>query len=756
MNRIIAFFILITFSLTAFSQKKLFEKALKNGPQSNGYYLIENKHNRKLDLDDLKKYAHENGYLLGSVYYKEIIRFGEYYNVISSLEFLPKSEYPSYIYRYISTDISLPNPPVSCSAYVYSLSSSSLKLTNKINWTGTIINGMANGHGVMVADYGQYLLFIKGQFSNGFPKGEISVTQYTIGRYYDKFQNSNLSKEVSVHVGDFNDGLAHIKANGKFGFVDNDGNLVITNDIDEIISEFNNGRATVVKNSEEMIINRNGTLIDYTDNQKRTFASTSYLDQATGFISSDAEKAFYMLGKSNKFGNSKAAFWLGKLFAERKDGKTDYQEAVKWYKKVAEINDMDALYELGRIYSNSNWNGRDESIAASYYMKAAELGHQQAKAELEKYFQNNVYTFNMKDVDFGTAYTVSVNTRNKTLTASKNGRAEFALEYYIYKIDNRRGRIGFSLAINGVADIEANSNQYFVISRDGVVVIKLPNGEEYPMMANDKQAFNLTFDFLAKALSKDNMQNRSFVVNGVSFTMMYVKGGTLNLGATREQSDDADPDEYPSHKVTVDSYMIGQTEVTQALWKAVMGNNPSFFTGESNRPVERVSWDDCQTFIRKLNSLTGQNFRLPTEAEWEFAARGGTKCNSFKYAGSNTIEEVGWYWQNSGNSFLYGTDDDWDWNEMMDNKCATHLVGKKKPNELGIYDMSGNVFEWCHDWWEEYSTNSLTNPNGPSYGSHHVAKGGCWSYDAGFCRVSNRNLYTPEHTGNNLGLRLAL
>ena len=757
MNRFLILIVLFTFSMTAFPQKKLFEKALKKGPQSNGYYLMKNTHNRKLDLNDLKKYAHEKGYILGNVYYKEIIRFGDYDDIISSLEFLPKSEYPSYIYSNISRDITLPNPSVSCSAYVYSLNNSSLKLTNNLNWSGTIIDGMANGHGVIVADYGQYILFVKGQFSNGFPIGELSVTRYNVGRYYEKFQSSNLSKDFMVHVGDFHDGLAHLKANDKYGFVDNDGNLVINNDIDEIISEFSNGRATVSKNNEEIIINRNGTLIDYTDNQKNTFASASYLEQAVGYISSDAEKAFYMLDKSNKFGNTKAVFWLGKLFAERKDGKKDYQEAVKWYKKALELNDTEALYELGRIYSNNNWNGHDEYIATSYYMKAAELGHQQAKAEVEKYFQNhNVYTFNMKDVDFGTDFNVSVNTRYKTLTASKNGREMFDCEYYIYKIDNRRGRIGFSLAINGVADIEANTNQYFVISRDGVVAIKLPNGEEYPLKANDKQSFSLIFDFLAKALSNDNMQNRSFVVNGVSFTMMYVKGGTLYLGATREQGDDADPDEYPGHKVTVDSYMIGQTEVTQALWKAVMGNNPSLFTGDSNRPVERVSWDDCQTFIRKLNSLTGQHFRLPTEAEWEFAARGGTKCNSYKYAGSNDLGNVGWYWQNSGNRFLPGTDDDWDWNEMIYNKCATHPVGKKNSNELGIYDMSGNVFEWCYDWWGEYSANSLTNPKGPSYGSHHVAKGGCWSFDAGFCRVSNRNLYPPDHIGNNLGFRLAL
>ena len=215
--------------------------------------------------------------------------------------------------------------------------------------------------------------------------------------------------------------------------------------------------------------------------------------------------------------------------------------------------------------------------------------------------------------------------------------------------------------------------------------------------------------------------------------MVYVEGGTFTMGATSEQGSDATNDEKPAHSVTLDGYYIGKYEVTQELWKAVMGSNPSNFKGD-NLPVENVSWNDVQEFLRKLNAMTGKRYRLPTEAEWEFAARGGNSSRGYKYSGSNSIGNVAWYDGNSG----------------------THAVGTKSPNELGIYDMSGNVWEWCQDWHDSYSNSSQRNPKGPNSGLFRVYRGGGWRYSARNCRVSNRADGTPDDRRDILGFRLAL
>ena len=230
-------------------------------------------------------------------------------------------------------------------------------------------------------------------------------------------------------------------------------------------------------------------------------------------------------------------------------------------------------------------------------------------------------------------------------------------------------------------------------------------------------------------------QKETITVGSVSFDMIRVDGGTFRMGATSEQGSDASDWEKPAHQETLSSYYIGETEVTQELWEAVMGSNPSTYKG-AKHPVERVSWNDCQDFIRKLNAKTGRQFRLPTEAEWEYAARGGNKSKGYKYSGSNEIDKVAWYGNNSG-----GT---------------THDVGRKSPNELGLYDMSGNAWEWCEDWYGAYSSSSQSDPKGPSSGSNRVCRGGSWFSLARDCRVSYRNFHSPGFTNFNLGLRLAL
>ena len=244
---------------------------------------------------------------------------------------------------------------------------------------------------------------------------------------------------------------------------------------------------------------------------------------------------------------------------------------------------------------------------------------------------------------------------------------------------------------------------------------------------------SVTFESETRTFETNNPN--TFTVNGISFEMVYVEGGTFDMGATTEQGSDAYDNEYPVHSVTLSDYYIGRCEVTQELWEAVMGSNPSYFKGAQN-PVESVSWNDCQNFIKKLNSLTGRTFRLPTEAEWEYAARGGNKSRHYKYSGSNNIFDVAWHDGNSGSK--------------------THAVGSKTANELGIYDMSGNVWEWCSDWYGGYSAGAQTNPHGPSSGSRRVLRGGSWYSYARGCRVSARRSSDPDSSNNSIGLRLVL
>ena len=238
-------------------------------------------------------------------------------------------------------------------------------------------------------------------------------------------------------------------------------------------------------------------------------------------------------------------------------------------------------------------------------------------------------------------------------------------------------------------------------------------------------------------------QYLDFTVNGVTFTMVRVEGGTFMMGATDEE-EDAEYNEKPAHQVTLSDYYIGQTEVTQALWKAVMGESSTSHVGHwiseyglgANYPAYDISYDDVLSFISKLNSLTGRTFRMPTEAEWEYAARGGNKSKGNLYSGGNTLDKVGWYSNNS--SF------------------KPHPVAQKTANELGLYDMSGNVWEWCSDRYGAYSSSPQINPTGPSTGSYRVLRGGSWYYNATSCRVANRGGNSPSDRYFEGGGRLAL
>jgi formylglycine-generating enzyme required for sulfatase activity len=232
----------------------------------------------------------------------------------------------------------------------------------------------------------------------------------------------------------------------------------------------------------------------------------------------------------------------------------------------------------------------------------------------------------------------------------------------------------------------------------------------------------------SKQQSRQNVPNRG---NSYEPEMVFVEGGTFSMGSVIGIGDN---DERPAHQVTVSSFHIGKYEITQRQWVAVMGSNPSYFKGD-NLPVENVSWDDVHNFIKRLNSQTGKHYRLPTEAEWEYAARGGRQSKGYTYSGSNNVDAVAWYGENSSNS--------------------TRPVGGKTPNELGIYDMSGNVWEWCYDWYGAYSSTAQTNPTGPSSGSYRVGRGGSWNAGASSCCVANRG-GSPPGARRHVGFRVVL
>jgi formylglycine-generating enzyme required for sulfatase activity len=222
--------------------------------------------------------------------------------------------------------------------------------------------------------------------------------------------------------------------------------------------------------------------------------------------------------------------------------------------------------------------------------------------------------------------------------------------------------------------------------------------------------------------------------------MIFVQGGTFRMGCMQDQ-DTCDTGETPRHQVTVSDFYIGRYEVTQAQWKLLMGTDirqqvaENYLYGEGdNYPMYCVSWQEVQEFVSRLSTATGKSYRLPTEAEWEYAARGGRKSKGYKFSGSNFVENVAWFMDNSGNSI--------------------HPVGTKQPNELGIYDMSGNVWEWCYDWYGAYPAAAQSNPIGPSSGTCRVIRGGGWNYGVSRCRVAYRRDIKPDNCGNILGFRL--
>ena len=421
----------------------------------------------------------------------------------------------------------------------------------------------------------------------------------------------------------------------------------------------------------------------------------------------DYEEAAYWFRKAADQGYAAAQVTLGSMYEEGQGVAKDYKKAVYWYRKAANQGDEDAKTFLGVMYYKGQGVARDYKEAAYWFRKAADQGDEIGQSNLGYMYRNG----------YGVA-------------------KDYEEAIYWYR----------KAADQGYAVAQFNLGYMY---EQGYGVAKDYKKAVYWYRKAADQGDEEAKEALAK-LEEENPAPRGNTHTDPYTGMEFIKvqAGTFTMGCTSEQGSNCDDDEKPTHRVTLtQDYYIGKYEVTQAQWRKVMGSNPSYHENCDNCPVEYVSWDDIQEFLVKLNAATGtkgtsKHYRLPTEAEWEYAARGGHKATtatsgtgSTKYAGSNTISDVVWYGDNSN---------------------RTHPVGGKAANELGLYDMSGNVYEWCADRYGDYSSSSQTNPKGPSSGQTRVLRGGGWSLNARFCRVSFRISSNPAGGLIYGGFRLCL
>jgi len=307
---------------------------------------------------------------------------------------------------------------------------------------------------------------------------------------------------------------------------------------------------------------------------------------------------------------------------------------------------------------------------------------------------------------------------------------------------------------NVVGEVEQKTGEYWVYLTNKSRQLQLKHPKTAPLMVRfadygiksviSKNTYVLTVrgkdipeDIVFENEDPDDPV-RTLQVGSTIFKMIYVRGREYNMGGTKSQGIDIEKDTYPGHAVDVSSFWIGETEVTQELWKEVMGKNPAKNRKGAMLPVENVSWTDCQAFLDALNARTGEHFRLPTEAEWELAARGGMYTRNTKYSGDRGLDNIAWFEDNSGKK--------------------THPVKSMEPNELGLYDMSGNVSEWCLDRYSAtyYESSPMKNPKGPKNGDSFVHRGGNYLSKEIECRAATRRQELGTNKANTIGLRLAI
>ena len=422
--------------------------------------------------------------------------------------------------------------------------------------------------------------------------------------------------------------------------------------------------------------------------------------------SSNKIKAAFMLGEAHKSQMPPPIFDLRKACYEAKnEGEIYEKDYSDWFEAII-------MKCLEKDPANRFNNGKELYESLMQHIKGAEKSC--TKDEIQKLLEENVALG--EEIDRLQEELHSSQTKSGL---NQEETVEIALKSELVKL-------------------REEINQKYESLAKLIVENRLPLN----ISTSDKDTTNPDLDKNINA-NIDDSSIMSIIANGIGFNMIKVEGSGFHMGAqssifkrkSENFDQEAGEDESPVHYVGLSDYYIGETLVTQSLWRAVMGENPAYFQNDES-PVERVSWNDTQQFLKKLNEITGKSFRLLTEAEWEFAARGGKKTIGNKYSGSDWMDRIGWF---SGNS-----------------NGTTHPVRQKECNELGLYDMSGNVWEWCNDWYGSYKSGYETNPTGPKDGNNKVLRGGSWGSDASYCRVSKREHFTPDNRYKYYGFRLAL
>ncbi|MCF8364987.1 MAG: SUMF1/EgtB/PvdO family nonheme iron enzyme [Bacteroidales bacterium] len=398
----------------------------------------------------------------------------------------------------------------------------------------------------------------------------------------------------------------------------------------------------------------------------------------------------------------------------------DEQEEKFWHECSAK-NDLESMQKYLELYPDGNWVA--DAMQAIKLLKDKNAWQNTQSENTKTAYQK--YADNYPNGEFINSANQQIEQITWDETTAENTMDAFQAYIQIYP--------------EGAFIDEANA---FVEAEE----LKIEEADwQAASTKNDVAAYR---DFLKKHHSGKYAENAGRIValnilQETGIEMVFVKGGTFTMGCDTINDSDCYKSSF-AHTVKLDGFFMGKYEVTQKQWKKVMGSLPDniYKSYKCNEcPIIDVNYNDAMEFIAKLNSKTGMKYRLPTEAEWEYAARGGASASSATattYAGSNNISDVAWYDGNSGSQI--------------------HPVGQKKPNELGLYDMSGNVWEWCADWYgaDYYSNSPANNPQGPSSGSDRVSRGGSWGNDAPYCRVANRHFYDPpDFRGNDLGFRLS-